>query len=156
MDFLLEIFKMHWRYPAFVSIPIAVIALMGSGCSQREDSHGTIVTGEVSFQGDPVPAGIVKLEPDASRGGRGRAYYAEISNGRYATEEFVPSGPMLLTITGYDGVEVGDSTEGLHFKMGTSLFLPYHTKEEIHESNAQLDFEIPLDDKRSSQARKSR
>ncbi|MFI4877081.1 MAG: hypothetical protein ACIALR_17135 [Blastopirellula sp. JB062] len=133
----------------YLILIVALTASLAVGCGQRQSVDGTIVSGEVLFQGEPVPAGIVKLEPDASRGGKGRAYYAEISAGQYATQEYVPAGPMLLTITGYDGVEVGDSAEGLHFKMGTTIFAPYHQRLDIDESTEAWNFEIPLDTKRT-------
>jgi hypothetical protein len=67
--------------------PLLLLPLMG--CS----SAGT-VTGKVTFQGKPLPAGTVIFVPEKGGG----AFRSEIFNGDYKVEK-VPSGPVKIAVT---------------------------------------------------------
>jgi len=70
---------MQRRRLAFAAL--CVIAMAGCG-GERELYH---VSGTVTFDGQPVPAGFVSFSPDIASGSDGTQGYAEIESGRFDT-----------------------------------------------------------------------
>ncbi len=58
------------------------LTAMGCGSGNRNVYH---VSGTVSFDGRPVPAGFVLFDPDVSAGNDGTQGFAEIKDGRFDT-----------------------------------------------------------------------
>lgn len=58
----------------------------------------------MTFAGRPVPNGLIRFEPDASRGNHGPVGYAPIINGRYTTatdgSKGALKGPLVAIMTG--------------------------------------------------------
>lgn len=98
------------------------------------------VSGAVTYNGQPVPAGEVVFQPDASLGNKGAGSVVLIKNGRYETDpgKGVVGGPYIVRIAGFDGVPVGDSS------VGTGLFPPYQTNVEFPKEPTTKDFDVPV------------
>lgn len=58
----------------------------------------------MTFAGRPVPSGLIRFEPDASRGNHGPVGYAPITDGRYTTatdgSKGALEGPLVAIMTG--------------------------------------------------------
>lgn len=115
------------------------VALAVPGCKGESGPPRYDLSGTVTYDGKPVPAGEVSLEPDGSRGNSGPACIAVIENGQYKTEPKmgIVGGPYIARIAGFDGVPVGDMT------VGTSLFPTYQTEVEFPQQTTTHNFEIP-------------
>jgi hypothetical protein len=76
-------------------------------CGCQSADEGVHVHGTVTFDGVPVPRGAVVIQPDRSKGNRGRQGYAEIHNGQFDTRaEFgkgAATGAVVVIVTGGDG-----------------------------------------------------
>lgn len=98
------------------------------------------VSGNVTYGGQPVPAGSIMFEPDATKGNRGPAGFAKINNGKYDTKldgEGAIGGPHLIRITALDGVAKPDSPEGV------PLCPDYSTTADLPKEKTTKDFDIP-------------
>jgi hypothetical protein len=112
------------------SLGACCLALACAGCG---DSKGNRVAGTVTFKGNPVPAGKIYFNPDASKRNSGQAGFADIKNGRYDTAQRgaqgVVGGPTVVHIEGFDG-------------SGVMLFT-HDTAAELPKGSATKDFEVP-------------
>jgi hypothetical protein len=61
-------------------------ALVWAGCSSGDGLERYRVSGEVKFDGQPVPFGEVLFTPDGSKGNSGAQGIAEIKDGKYDTQ----------------------------------------------------------------------
>jgi hypothetical protein len=125
------------RAPSPASLVVLlVVGLLGCGDSGIPRYR---VSGAVTFNGQPVPAGEVVFQPDASQGNKGPGSVALIKSGRYETAsgKGVIGGPYVIRIAGFNGVPVGDSS------VGTSLFPPYQTSINLAKKDATQDFAVP-------------
>lgn len=116
-----------------------VFVLLLSGCSGSSGPPRYEVSGAVTYNGKPVPAGEVSFQPDASKGNKGPGSLALIKDGRYKTnpKKGVVGGPYIVRILGFDGVAVGDSSTG------KTLFDQYETKVEFPKQATTQDFSVP-------------
>jgi len=114
-------------------------ALLVAGCGDRGPVNYR-VSGAVTYNGQPVPAGEVVFQPDASLGNKGPGSVVLIKDGRYETDDGkgVVGGPYIVRIAGFDGVPVGDSS------VGTGLFPPYQTNVEFPKESTTKDFDVPV------------
>lgn len=99
--------------------------------------------GNVTYKGEPVPAGQVRFEPDRSQGGTGPVGFANIVDGKYSTREFDKgpvAGPVRVSIEGVKSAE----------PFAPLLFPPYHTTVDLEDDKWDLDFEVPVQAKSKS------
>ena len=99
----------------------------------------TAISGKVTFKGQPVPSGLIYFTPDTSRGNSGPQGFAEITDGKYSTDNLglgAVTGPMVVQITGY--AEAKNNSEAPQ----TLLFPTYQTTVEVDQNTKTLDFEI--------------
>ena len=119
--------------PTFV-LGIAVLFL---GCSSGEKIHD--LSGSVTYEDKPVPAGHIVFEPAA--GNTGPAGFAKIKDGRYDTRILegrgVVGGPHLVTIMGQTGIPSGELLNG------KPIFPEYTTTADLPKNNGTHDFEVP-------------
>ena len=123
-----------------VSLAICLLA----GCGQE----GHVVTGTVTFQGKPVPAGKIYLIPDETQGNSGAPGYATIENGKFDTSvtggKSPQLGPMKVAIEGYDPTAKvtapGDTSGEVTAK---TLFPNYETTTVLTEETTKVDFDVP-------------
>src|SRR5262245_56252175 len=80
-----------------------VMMLYESGNSKA--SH---VSGNITFDGKPVPAGKVYILPDGSKGNSGVSGFADIKDGKYNTKlpggQAAAPGAVIFAIEGIDPV----------------------------------------------------
>lgn len=111
-----------------------------NGCGSRgpETYH---VSGTVTLEGKPVPAGSVLFEPDQSKGNKGPAGFAKIKDGKFDTRaggRGTVGGPHVVKIMALDGVPAEEMPEG------TPLAPEYTTQVDLPKKEGhQLEFNIP-------------
>jgi hypothetical protein len=118
-------------------------ALLASACD-RPGANLHRVTGRVTWQGQPVPTGLIRFEPDAAAGNTGPGVVAEISQGRYATprDKGVVGGRYRVVISGYDGVPFDRPEEGFRDTVGKPLFLDRVEEVEFPRQACTRDFDL--------------
>lgn len=126
--------------PALVSY-----CLLTTGCG---GTPGNRVSGAVTFDGKPVPAGKVYFKPDAEAGNTGATGYADIVDGRYDTSlpgaRNVGTGAMVISVEGIDPQAVpadGDSAD----VTAKVLFQGYEQRTEIASGDVTFDIAVPAD-----------
>jgi hypothetical protein len=108
-------------------------------CSEQP-SNRVDLWGTVTFKGRPVPAGLITINPDLSKGNDGPQGMAEIRDGHYDTrllDKGAPSGAVILMIDGFDGVPQGEATSG------APLFLGYRLSMDIPKESTDKNIEVP-------------
>ena len=137
---------LRWTRPAIVS-GVLLAMLLAPGCGSGGGPGRLAVSGKVTYQGQPVPAGSVAFEPDASRGGSGPGAVAQIKDGRYHTArgKGPTAGPHRVRITGYDGkpCTIDGTPDGMFLPEGKALFAPYETTVDLPPDDSEQDFEVP-------------
>lgn len=113
-----------------------VIALAAGVCGGETGPRRHAISGTVTFKGQPVPAVQIVFELDASRGNRGPAGYAEITDGWYSTHMGAVAGPHIVRINGQTGPVIEETVD-------VTLFMDYVTSTEIEAEPQTIDFEVP-------------
>lgn len=125
---------------------LVIAASVLTGCyGGNESATAFHVSGQVQFDGKPLPAGKIYFTPDASRGNQGPQGTATIENGKYDTEETrfgIVGGPYIVRIEGYDGIQPPNDEDGM-FPNGQVLFRDYEIKLEFPQANHVEDLDIP-------------
>jgi hypothetical protein len=115
----------------------SLAAALLAGCSDRVER--VRVSGQITFQGKPVPYGNITFEPDRTKGNQGPQGYAQIRDGQYDTRnagtEPCP-GAQNVHIIGYP--ELGSGATGK-----TMLVIDYYTTAELTRQAATKDFDVP-------------
>ena len=87
------------RSAAFLALVVAAAA--GCGPVGPRRCH---LEGKVTHGGEPVPSGLIRFEPDLTKGNDGPVGYAEIKDGRYTTatagNKGALQGPIVAYVTG--------------------------------------------------------
>ena len=110
-----------------------------SACSRGSPSRFDL-SGTVTFNGRPVPAGLIAINPDLSKGNDGPQGLAEIRDGRFDTRGLKkggPSGPVILMIDGFDGVAQPESP------YGKPLFVGYKVRVELPAAASEQNIDVP-------------
>ncbi|WP_145256004.1 hypothetical protein [Planctomycetes bacterium Pan216] len=87
---------------------VALIAWMPAiliGCGgDRSGPARFSVSGNVTLNGEPLPAGVIRFTPDRGKGNSGPETIVEFTEGTYKTPtgKGVVPGPHVVSITGYD------------------------------------------------------
>lgn len=127
------------RSPVLTAGVAALCAVLLAGCGSATDGPQRYrLSGKVTFNGQPVPAGQIIFEPDTSAGNSGPQGYAEIVDGAYRTDDKGPvGGPQRIRISGYEGVSSDENHPA------TTLFSDYQTTADLPKANSELDFDVP-------------
>lgn len=122
---------------------VAGCVLLFAGCGGNRGPERYSLTGQVKFEGKPVPHGFIMFTPDKSKGNEGPATGAPIVDGKYTTPrgKGAVGGPHVVKITGYDGVPIVE--EGEELSDGTELFPPYVQSVELPKESQTMDFDVP-------------
>jgi hypothetical protein len=115
------------------------MTLLLTGCNASDGPERFQVSGMVTFNDQPVPAGEVILTPDHEKGNQGPAAYAVIRQGRYETEPGKGGlgGPYKVRITGQSGEATGALSDV------RKLFDDYETTVELPAKSSVQDFKVP-------------
>lgn len=127
---------MRWLFTGLLSC-----LLLGCGSSERLYD----VTGTVTWNGKPVPMGLIFLDPDASKGATGRQGFANIKDGKFTTAvegRGIAGGMYVVRVLGYDG----KPRDELPF--GAPLFEEHLEFRELPAANSELSLTIPAKKKR--------
>jgi major membrane immunogen (membrane-anchored lipoprotein) len=108
------------------------------GCARNDDGRYSI-SGNVSIDGKPVPVGEISFEPDGKSGNIGPASFTPIRDGKYSVERDngVIGGKYTVTITGFDGVAVGEASDGKEL-----LKRPYSESIDLPKADSTRDFDV--------------
>lgn len=88
------------------ALPVAWLscALWFAGCAGEEGPKTYRVAGTVTFDGKPIPQGMIVFTPDFSKQNDGTQGVAAIKDGKYDTHvsngQGVVGGPMKASVTG--------------------------------------------------------
>jgi hypothetical protein len=132
--------------PSRVATPFActALALLGSSLFGCGTDNLANVSGKVTFQGKPVPAGKVYILPDSAKGNTGPAGFADIKDGTYDTKlpggQPAPPGPVIFAIEGIDPVPPLNAAPDV---TSTVLFPHYECSGELADSANTKDLEVP-------------
>ena len=120
----------------------AVGLLAGCGGSGPTRYH---VSGTVTFNGQPVPAGSIVFEPDTTAGNTGPQGRADISDGKFDTQaggRGTVGGAHLARISGHEK-RAGNVADEIGEK--PPLFSDYLVKVDLPKQNSKQDFQVPAD-----------
>ncbi|MDY0168936.1 MAG: hypothetical protein RBS80_20490 [Thermoguttaceae bacterium] len=116
-------------------------AVVLPGCGRREGTQYDL-SGTVTFDGQPVPAGQILFVPDTSKGNSGPAAAVPIREGKYDTRSAnrgTVGGPHVVTITGFDGKPDPDA----ELPEGRMLFSDHRIEVDLPTKTSTLDFAVP-------------
>ena len=116
-------------------------ALLWAGCGKSGVPRYNL-SGTVTYQGKPVPAGQIIFEPDGRKGNDGPQGFSDIKDGKYGTDKFgkgAVAGPLIVTITGTTGKNPTEAN-----MLGQPLFPKYETTIDLPEEAIEYDFEVPV------------
>lgn len=118
---------------------LACLAVLSAGCGGVDGPPRYQVTGEVRYQGKPVPAGEIVFRPDTEKGNDGPGSVARIADGRYQTDSGrgVVGGAYIVEIVGFDGIPSPESLDG------AVLFPPQTETVEFPSTESTHDFDLP-------------
>jgi hypothetical protein len=133
------------RFGLLIRMPLmntaAVLLLVLVGCGK----DGNRVSGTITFDNKPVPAGKIYFTPDGSQGNSGAPGYADIVDGKYDTSlpggRGTSSGAMVV---GIEGIDPNNRPPGADEDVTVTVLFPrYEMKAEITSGNAVMDFDVP-------------
>lgn len=112
--------------------------LMLAGCAKKDDGRYEL-SGNVTIDGKPIPVGEISFEPDGSSGNKGPASFVPIKDGKYTVggKSGVVGGKYNVTIIGFDGIAVGEASDGKEL-----LRKPYSEKIDLPKEDSTRDFDI--------------
>lgn len=115
--------------------------LAGCSASSSNELDRYALTGDVTFQGEPVHHGTITLEPDSTKGNTGPASTTIIKDGKYQIEQIrgIVGGAYVARLTGY-GNTVDNSGPDPDF--GPPLFEEYEVRLELPAESSTRSIEI--------------
>lgn len=125
------------RFAAALPVSVTACVLMvGCGGPKLYD-----VSGRVSYDGQPLPAGVIYFDPDVTKKNDGPQGYAIIKDGAYSTAtkggRGIAGGPHVVRIEGFDG------KPGAELPLGKPLFTDYQERRDLPRAGSQQDFTVP-------------
>jgi hypothetical protein len=120
---------------------LTVLLTVAAGCSTQPEVKKVQVSGKVTFNGQPVPAGWISFQPDGSQGNPGREVrLVMIKDGVYDSSKEkdaagVYPGPTIIRIAGFNG-----KPEPL-FYQGKQIFNPHEFRGTVQAGSK--DYEVP-------------
>jgi len=128
---------MRLRSTVMSLVASAVLGVMLLGCGPGDTS--VHLTGNVTYDGQPVPRGTITFSPDTQQGNSGHGSKAIIRDGSYTTRESfgLVGGPYVVRIEGFDGIPHGDNLDG------RLLFKPHEKSYDLPQESGEYDFEVP-------------
>ncbi|EAQ78046.1 hypothetical protein [Blastopirellula marina] len=124
------------------------ITVMIAGCGRSDGFQRTMVSGTVTYQGEPISRGAIWFVPTASVGNQAPTGFAIIQEGRFATaaDKAPVAGLYTLKITGFDGAEptAAEKEELLGGEfLGHPLFPEFIQEHEIAGDAMSLEIDVP-------------
>jgi hypothetical protein len=125
------------------SFGLAAAVLAGaallSGCGDPEKLYD--VSGTITFEGKPIPKGLIFFDPDPAKGTPGNQGFANIENGKYDTAvrgkgKGIRGGWYQIRISGFDG------KEGPEAPFGQFLFPEHQLSKELPAQTQSFDYDV--------------
>jgi len=137
-----------WNRRLWVWSGLALLVPVGCGSDDGPPRHE--LSGTVTYNGQPVPAGYILFAPDTSQGNTGPGAQAEISEGRYHTlpGQGTVGGPHVVTISGFDGVAFQDGP--IQNPSGKRLFATHQVKLDLPKEQTTQNFAVPIQNRKES------
>lgn len=128
------------RLVACFGVVASVVGLIGCGRGERARLD---IEGTVTYEGAPLPAGVIRFEPNAAKGNQGPVGIAAIVNGAYTTAApgcrgAVP-GPLVAVISGFPAANP-------HIEYQPPLFSEWQAEVNLAPAGhrpTRLDFAVP-------------
>jgi hypothetical protein len=117
---------------------LAAMAVL-SGCSSDEELYD--VSGTITFEGNPIPKGLIYFDPDPAKGTPGSQGFANIENGKFDTSitgkgKGIRGGTYLIRISGFDGKEAAEAP------FGQPLFLQHELTKDLPAEKQTFDYDV--------------
>lgn len=144
-----------FRFQRFLfGVTLALSIGLITGCSKSTNNASFNVSGKVTLDGKPVPAGRVRFAPDGSKGNKGQVGFAKITDGTFNTalgerSQGIEGGFYVIKVNGFDGEAFTDD-EGFVYPDGKVIFQEYSIKKELPASDSTIDIEIDSKDLKKS------
>lgn len=142
-------------FPRFRDCSLAALAaclFVGCGGGEQEP-EGFHLSGKVTYDGKPVPAGKIYFTPDTSQGNKGLAGYADITNGQYDTTatggKKHAGGAMTVRIEGFD-TSAGTTVDAAGEEIRSMLFPTHEIKLELPKEDTTKDFDVPAGEQKAA------
>lgn len=112
------------------------------GCSGTSIPMRFPISGNATFNGQPIPTGTVSFEPNDPTGNQTAHCSGKITHGKYSIAGDVGhiGGPYIVYVNGFDGD--AESTGG-ESELGRGLFPTYSAKKTLPQAAAIWDLDIP-------------
>jgi hypothetical protein len=121
---------------------IVLSGILLAGCGRSGPTRHQL-SGAVTYDGKPVPAGIVMFDPDASQGNKGPQGFALIKNGHFDTSarggKGFMGGPHRIQVFGYDGVDITETQP-----YGKRMFPDYVFVKDFPRGESTVNIEVPM------------
>lgn len=130
-------FKQKNMHRTALCLVVLYIAFIMPGCGGPKTYP---IEGTVTFDGKPVPKGMITFSPDAEKGNDGRPSVATIENGNYQIKPGpygLLGGAYVVTVNGTDGVASEFQPDG------NPLFKRYRLEHTFGETDKRFDIEVP-------------
>lgn len=128
-----------WLKVRALGVSLLAAAIFAGGCGGGGPATFD-VAGSVTFKGQPVPDGEIRLDPDAGKNFDGQQGYARIQNGQFDTAKGgrgVAAGPYVIRILACDG------KPGTEMPLGRPLRSEYEFQEDLSPDHARLTIDVP-------------
>ena len=112
------------------------------GCSGTSSPMRFPISGNATFNGQPIPTGTVSFEPDDPTGNQTAHSSGKITNGKYSIAGDVGhmGGPYIIYVNGFD---VDAESTGGESELGRGLFPTYSAKKTLPQAADIWDLDIP-------------
>lgn len=128
--------RLSRRGPVVAGLVLGLAAL--AGCGSEEKLYR--VSGTVTYNGKPVPKGLIFFDPDGTKGTAGGQGFANIVDGKYDTAaegQGVRGGAYAVRVNGFDGKEANEAP------FGQPLFPEYTGSKELPKADSTYDVNVP-------------
>lgn len=123
-------------------LPLFLMTLLAVGCSRGPVTFP--VSGTVTYDGQPLPEGIIIFVPDGTKGVSGIPSEAQVKDGKFqiAKQAGVVAGAYLVTIESGEAIPPADPSGETIFR---ERFPAYGTKHEFAagEKEYVVTFDVP-------------
>ncbi len=122
----------------FCLLLLAIAATVFTGCGGGPKTFD--VSGTVTFDGKPIPAGRIDFFPDFAKGNDGPQGFAIIKNGKFDTRQAGQGhggGALLVRIEGFDGKSDDPSF------FGNPIFVAHQFSRELPKEATTQTFDVP-------------
>lgn len=119
---------------------LLVIGCLSSLACQVKNSDRFVLSGEATYDGKPIPSGVLIFTPDTGRGNKGPQGKARIKDGKFSTENNgrgVVGGPHRVELRAFDGVPY--QGREMEVEEGRPLFGSLMTEVDLPEDSAMLE-----------------